>query len=44
MWGVTHNVNELLHFTLAFRPDFSHLQRNERTEFISLHGFGEGCR
>ena len=34
---ITHNVNELLHFTLAFRLNFSHLQRYKRAKLISLY-------
>ena len=34
---LTHNVNELLHFTLTFRLHFSHFQRDKRTELISLY-------
>lgn len=36
VWERTHNVDELLHFTLAFSPNLSHLQRNKCAEFISL--------
>ena len=32
----THNVNELLYLSFPLRPDLPHLERNERTECISL--------
>jgi len=39
---ITYNVNELLHFTLALRLDFPHLQRDKCTELISLRVFWGG--
>ena len=36
MRGVTHNVNELLYFTLTLRPNLPHLQRDKRAKLVPL--------